>query len=100
MVLLMAIGFLLPGIAYGVAAGAIRGDRDAGRMIEESMGTMGSYIALAFAASQFVAYFGWSNLGLILAINGANLLKASGLSGVSLIILFIFDSQDETQVGP
>ena len=90
MVTLMAIGFLLPGLAYGSAAGTIKSDRDSGKMLEETMGTMGSYIALAFAASQFVAYFGWSNLGLILAINGANLLKASGLSGVSLIILFIF----------
>ena len=90
MVLLMAVGFLLPGIAYGLAAGTIRGDRDAGRMIEETMGAMGSYIALAFAASQFVAYFGWSNLGLIMAVSGAEFLKATGLSGIPLILLFIF----------
>ncbi len=90
MVLIMAIGFLVPGIAYGLAAGTIRSDRDAGRMIEETMGTMGSYIALAFAASQFVAYFGWSNLGLILAVSGAEFLKATGLSGIPLILLFIF----------
>jgi len=90
MVTLMAIGFLLPGVAYGLAAGTLKSDRDVGRMIEETMGTMGSYIALAFAASQFVAYFGWSNLGLILAITGAALLKASGLTGIPLVILFIF----------
>jgi aminobenzoyl-glutamate transport protein len=59
-------------------------------MIEETLGTMGSYIALAFAASQFVAYFGWSNLGLILAVTGADLLRASGLSGIPLVVLFIF----------
>ena len=89
MVALMAIGFLLPGLAYGLVAGTIRTDRDMGRMIEETMGTMGSYIALAFAASQFVAYFGWSNLGLILAITGAEFLQATGLSGTPLIVLFI-----------
>jgi aminobenzoyl-glutamate transport protein len=90
MVTLMAIGFLLPGIAYGLTAGTIKNDRDAGRMVEETMGTMASYIALAFAASQFVAYFAWSNLGLILAVTGAGLLKATGLSGIPLIVLFIF----------
>ena len=90
MVTLMAIGFLLPGLAYGLASGTVRSDRDLGKMIEETMGTMGSYIALAFAASQFVAYFGWSNLGLILAVIGAELLKATGLSGIALILLFIF----------
>jgi aminobenzoyl-glutamate transport protein len=90
MVVLMSIGFLLPGIAYGLAAATIKNNRDVGRMIDETLGTMGSYIALAFAASQFVAYFGWSNLGLILAVTGADLLRASGLSGISLIVLFIF----------
>jgi aminobenzoyl-glutamate transport protein len=90
MVALMAIGFLLPGLAYGLAAGTIRNDRDTAKMIEETMGTMGSYVALAFAAGQFIAYFAWSNLGLILAIGGAGLLKSSGLSGVPLILLLIF----------
>ena len=90
MVVLMSVGFLLPAIAYGLAAGTIKNNRDVGRMIEETFGTMGSYIALAFAASQFVAYFGWSNLGLIFAVTGADLLRASGLSGIPLIVLFIF----------
>ncbi|MGH7824007.1 MAG: AbgT family transporter [Candidatus Binatia bacterium] len=90
MVVLMSAGFLLPGVAYGLAAGTIRSNRDVGRMIEETLGTMGSYIALAFAASQFVAYFAWSNLGLIFAITGAGLLQASGLSGIPLILLFVF----------
>jgi aminobenzoyl-glutamate transport protein len=90
MVVLMALGFLLPALAYGLAAGTITSNRDVARMIEETLGTMGSYIALAFAASQFVAYFGWSNLGLILAVTGADLLRASGLSGIPLVVLFIF----------
>jgi aminobenzoyl-glutamate transport protein len=90
MVTLMAIGFLLLGMAYGIGAGTIKSNKDVGRMIEETMCTMGSYIALAFAASQFVAYFAWSNLGLILAISGADLLRATGISGIPLVILFIF----------
>jgi aminobenzoyl-glutamate transport protein len=90
LVAIMSLGFLFPGIAYGLAAGTIRSDRDATRMIGDTMGTMGSYIALAFVASQFIAYFAWSNLGLITAIGGAGMLKASGLSGITLIVLFVF----------
>jgi aminobenzoyl-glutamate transport protein len=90
MVVLMALGFLLPALAYGLVAGTITSNHDVARMIEETLGTMGSYIALAFAASQFVAYFGWSNLGLILAVSGADLLRGSGLSGIPLIVLFVF----------
>jgi aminobenzoyl-glutamate transport protein len=89
MVVLMSVGFLLPGVAYGLAAGTITSNRDVGRMIDETLGTMGSYIALAFAASQFVAYFAWSNLGLIFAVAGADLLQASGLTGIPLILLFV-----------
>jgi aminobenzoyl-glutamate transport protein len=90
MVVMMAVGFLLPALAYGLAAGIITSNHDVARMIEETLGTMGSYIALAFAASQFVAYFAWSNLGLILAVSGAEVLRGSGLSGIPLIVLFIF----------
>jgi aminobenzoyl-glutamate transport protein len=90
LVAIMSLGFLLPGLAYGLAAGTIKSDRDASRMMGDTLGTMGSYIALAFVASQFIAYFGWSNLGLITAIGGAGMLKASGLSGITLIVLFIF----------
>jgi aminobenzoyl-glutamate transport protein len=90
MVILMSAGFFFPGLAYGLAAGTIKSNHDIGRMIEETLGTMGSYIALAFAASQFVAYFAWSNLGVILAVTGADLLRSSGLSGISLIVLFVF----------
>ncbi|HWP57543.1 MAG TPA: AbgT family transporter [Candidatus Acidoferrales bacterium] len=90
LVTLMAAGFLFLGLGYGFAAGTIKSEKDIGRMLEETMSTMGSYIALAFAASQFVAYFGWSNLGLILAISGADLLRASGISGIPLLVLFIF----------
>lgn len=90
LVFLMALAFFIPGLAYGLVARTIKSNRDVGRMVEETMGAMGSYIALAFAASQFVAYFAWSNLGLIMAVTGADLLKATGLSGIPLILLFIW----------
>ncbi|TVQ11442.1 MAG: hypothetical protein EA368_05495 [Leptolyngbya sp. DLM2.Bin27] len=45
---------------------------------------------LSFVAAQFIAYFGWSNLGVILAVNGANLLEASGFTGIALLLGFVF----------
>jgi aminobenzoyl-glutamate transport protein len=42
-----------------------------------------------FFAAQFVAYFSWTNLGIITAIKGAELLKAIGLTGIPLILCFI-----------
>lgn len=85
-VLLIAIAFLLPGLAYGLYTRHIRSDRDVAKMTGDTMATMGSYIVLAFVIAQFVSYFQWSNLGLMFALSGAELLKAIGLGDVPLLI--------------
>ena len=54
---LLFLGFLLPGIAYGVTTGTLRSDKDAARMLGETMAGMGPYIAMAFFAAQFIALF-------------------------------------------
>ncbi|MBM4166747.1 MAG: AbgT family transporter, partial [Ignavibacteria bacterium] len=47
------------------------------------------YIVLVFFAAQFVAFFNWTNLGLILAVKGSEFLKEIGLTGIPLMIVFI-----------
>ncbi|MGB3508823.1 MAG: AbgT family transporter [Microcoleaceae cyanobacterium] len=89
---MIMLGFIIPGIAYGKAAGTIQSDKDIAQGMTQAMNLMSYYIALAFVAAQFVAYFGWSNLGIILAINGANFLKATGFTGLPLLIIFIIVS--------
>jgi aminobenzoyl-glutamate transport protein len=71
------VGFLLPGIAYGLATRSITSEGDIVSSMNRAMGTMGSYIVLVFFAAQFVAFFGWTNIGLITAIQGAEFLKLS-----------------------
>lgn len=89
---IVAMIFLLGaacGLAYGLAARTIRSDADAMKGMAKSMETLGGYLVLVFFAAQFVAYFNWTNLGLILAVKGAALLQASGLGGLPLILAFI-----------
>lgn len=71
--------FLSAGWAYGAASGTVKTHRDIVRMMSEAMGDLAYYLVLAFAAAHFVAMFNWSNLGLIFAINGADVLRASNL---------------------
>jgi aminobenzoyl-glutamate transport protein len=47
---------------------------------------------LVFFAAQFVAFFNWTNLGLIVAVKGADLLRASGLGTIPLIVSFVLVS--------
>ncbi|MBM0169970.1 AbgT family transporter [Altererythrobacter sp. C41] len=77
--------FLLAGWAYGAAAGTIDDHRALVKMMSGSMGDMAYYLVLAFAAAHFVAMFAWSNLGLILAVNGADFLGNSGLPAWALL---------------
>ncbi len=77
------------GIVYGVVLGKFRNDGDVMDSMGESLKTLASYMVLVFFAAQFVAYFKWSNLGLIIAIKGAGALTALNLGLVPLVILFI-----------
>ena len=89
---IIALFFLIPGTAYGIFAGTIKNDKDVANAMGKAMGTMGGYLVLAFAAAQFVSYFGYTNLGTILAVKGADFLKATGMTGFPLIIGFIIVS--------
>ncbi|OHX65382.1 AbgT family transporter [Flammeovirga pacifica] len=77
------------GIAYGKGSGTFKSDADIMKGMGESMKTMSSYIVLVFFAAQFVAYFKWTNIGLISAIKGAEFLEALGLHEIPLLICFI-----------
>lgn len=79
----------LTGIAYGFGARRYKSDKDVIAGMGKAMSTLGTYMVLVFFAAQFVAYFGWTNLGLIVAVEGADMLKASGLGGLPLMLGFI-----------
>jgi len=77
------------GIVYGLVTGKFRNDADVMNSMGESLKSLSTYMVLVFFAAQFVAYFKWSNLGLILAIKGANFLTALNMGLIPLIIMFI-----------
>ena len=78
---------LVAGIAYGIGAGTIRNDHDVVDGMSASLATMGSYIVMAFFASQFLAYFTWTNLGTVLAVKGAGVLQGFDLQDSPIILL-------------
>lgn len=71
--------FLVPGVVYGYVAGTVKSHRDVVQGMSKAMSTMGYYIVLAFCASLFIAAFGKSNLGALLALKGAAALQALAL---------------------
>jgi aminobenzoyl-glutamate transport protein len=91
-VALILFFFFLPGLVYGMVTRTIRSDRDVSRMLSDTMATMGAYIVLAFVAAHLVAFFSWSNLGVITAISGASFLQSVGFTGIPLIVSFVLVS--------
>lgn len=88
----VAVLFLFAGTAglvYGIVTRKYRSDADVMKGMSETLKSLTMYIVLVFFAAQFVAYFKWSNLGIIFAILGADALAASGLGLIPLMILFI-----------
>lgn len=86
---LIMLFFLGSGLIFGLRAGTIKSDKDIAKMMSETMSGMGPYVVLSFICAQFVAFFSWSNIGMVVAIKGAGLLKTVGLTGIPLLVSFI-----------
>ena len=91
-VVLVAIGAALPALAFGIGNGRIRSSSDLATLLAEATAGMGGYIVLAFAAAQFVAWFAWSNLGIVLAVTGADLVRPLGLGPEPLLLVMVLVS--------
>lgn len=89
LIIAVVLLFMLPGLAYGITTKTIQSSHDFVACLTKSMEGMAGFIIMAFFSSQFIAYFTKTNLGIVIAVKGAEFLKAIGLTGIPLIVLFI-----------
>lgn len=89
MVTFIFIFFLIPGFVYGRVTGTMKDEKGVIDGMANAMSTLGLYIVIVFFAAQFVAFFGWSNLGQIFAVKGAEFLNNIGFTGPEVFIGFI-----------
>lgn len=82
--LIILVLFLVPGLVYGIMVKEFKSSKDLGKMLADSMSSMGSFIVIVFFAAQLLAFLEWSNLGIIVAVKGASILQ--GQNGVVLIL--------------
>lgn len=81
--------FVIPGYIYGKTVGKIKDSKDLVAAMTKAMQSMSGFLVLAFFAAQFVSFFAYTNLGIILSVKGAQFLQSIGLQGIPLILLFI-----------
>ena len=81
--------FCIPGIVYGVTLKKFTNTTDINRAMVKQMSAMGSYVVFCFFCGQFQKLFAWTKLDTMLAISGADALKAIGFTGIPLFVAFV-----------
>jgi aminobenzoyl-glutamate transport protein len=77
------------GVVYGFVTGKFKSDSDVVKGMVTSFKTLAAFLVLVFFAAQFVAFFKWSNLGLIIAIKGAAGLDQMNMGLIPLLLMFV-----------
>ena len=83
---LIFVFFLIPGVVHGYVAGTVKTHRDIVDGMSDAMRTMAYYLVMAFFAAQFIAAFSSSNVGLLIALKGANFLRDLGLPAQATVV--------------
>ena len=78
--------FLVPGIIYGYVSGTFSTSKDMIEGMTKAMNSMAYYLVIMFFIAQFVYAFGQSNLGVLLALKGAEALKAMAMPAAGTVV--------------
>ena len=85
-IFLILVYFFVMGLCYGKGAGTIKGSMDVINPMTKTIAGLSGLIFLLLVISQFIAYFNYSNLGTLAAVNMADALESANLSTVWLIL--------------
>ncbi len=84
---LVSLIFILSGVAYGFASKSIKNYKQLIENAGKKFAFAGSIFILIFVASQFIALFRKSNIGLVIASWLSTLLKSMNLTGIPLLLV-------------
>jgi len=87
---LIFILFLIPGAVYGYASGTFSNSKDLVNTMTKAMESMAYYVVMAFFCALFIDAFGKSNIGILIALKGANFLQSIDLPSQLTIVGIIF----------
>lgn len=82
--------FVVAGVAYGRVAGTLTRPDDIVGWMTESMRRMGPYIVLILVISQFIRAFQWAHLDRLIAVGGADVLRALGMEQLPIPFFLAF----------
>jgi aminobenzoyl-glutamate transport protein len=89
LIILISLLFLVVGYAYGRGAGTIANVTAAIGLIVKTWANLAGMIFLLFVIANFIAFFNYTNLATVLAVNLADFLQTTALGATAYIILFV-----------
>ena len=89
LIVIIALIFFAAGLAYGHGAGTIKGSQQILGSISKSWAGMASLLFLFLLIAQFLAYFDYSNMAQIAAVQLGDVLEEMDIGAVWLLIGFI-----------
>ena len=89
LLLIITLAFLVMGVAYGIGAKTISSSVDVINAITKTFAALSGLIFLLLIISQFIAYFNYSNMPTVAAVEMADLLERADIGAVWLLLGFI-----------
>ncbi len=89
LIFLIALVFLICGIAYGKGAGTITKADDAVNAIGTTFGSLGGLLLMFLMIAEFIAFFNYTNLPRVIAVEMAQVLERVDVPALLLLILMI-----------
>jgi aminobenzoyl-glutamate transport protein len=81
--------FLVTGAAFGAATGKYKDIGDVIRAIEKTFASLGGLVFLFLVIAQFIAYFNYTNIATIAAVNMADALETVNVGAIPLLLGFV-----------
>ena len=81
--------FLATGAAFGAATGKYKDIGDVIRAIEKTFAGLGGLVFVFLVIAQFIAYFNYTNIATIAAVNMADALETVNVGAIPLLLGFV-----------
>src|SRR5690606_6490837 len=86
---LITLIFLICGIGYGIGARTISGSGDVIEGVTKTFSGLAGLVFMLLMIAQFIAFFNYTNLPRVAAVEMAHLLERASIGGLALLVGFI-----------
>lgn len=84
---MFSLFMIITGLAYAVGSKQLSSDNELFQRLTKKLSNLGILLVMVFFASQYIAIFKETNIGTMIVVLLANLLKSLPLSGIVLIVV-------------